>query len=258
MWTSFKRFLCSGPNGLALGCIRQGRGFTLIELLVVSLIIVMITGTILFRQQGFSSSTLLRSLSYSVALSLRQAQVYGVSVRENMAGSGTFASGYGVYFSGTGPADDNHYLLFADKGNGVLDLSSGSMDLNGNGILCELNEDCLAERFTIGNGRSAGADYTIKAFCAVSGGSDHCSVGSSPLLTSLTVYFRRPNPDACFATSASVNACTPGANPAYRYDYAYVQLKSAGSLDWRTIKIRNNGQIAVCGQNADAAAVAAC
>src|SRR3989344_6308477 len=165
MWTYFKHFLSFGSKGLALRSFKQSRGFTLIELLVVSLIIVLITGTLIFRQQGFNSSTLLRSLSYSVALSMRQAQVYGVSVRENAAGSGTFASGYGVYFGNTLVDSSNHYLLFADKGNGALDQSGGSPDINSNGI-CDTTEDCLSQRFTIGNGRSTGADYTIKTYCA--------------------------------------------------------------------------------------------
>ncbi|HEY4501472.1 MAG TPA: prepilin-type N-terminal cleavage/methylation domain-containing protein [Candidatus Paceibacterota bacterium] len=262
MWTYFKCFLFSGHRGKASK--PKAAGFTLIELLVVSLIIVLITGTLIFRQQGFNSSTLLRSLSYSVALSLRQAQVYGVSVRENAAGSGTFASGYGVFFGNTLVDSANHYVLFADKGNGVLDLGTNNLpDANGNNI-CDTNEDCLAQRFTIGNGRSAGADYTIRNYCAhVINGSDQCKCTSasqctvtSPSITSLTVYFRRPNPDACFATSQNPAACAPGA--AAIYDYAYIQLKSAGSTDWRTIKVSSTGQIAVCKQNIDAAGVAAC
>lgn len=211
------------------------RGFTLIELLVVSLIIVLITGFVLFRQQGFNSSTLLRSLSYGVALSIRQAQVYGVSVRESAAGSGVFAGGYGVYFGNSGLVDSSHYLLFADA--------------NGNGQYAAGEE---LPRFTIGNGR--GTDYLIRSFCAhhtVSG--DQCS----PTITNLTVYFRRPNPDACFATSQSPAACATATTPPV-YDYAYVQLRSFAGTDYRTIKITNTGQIAVCKPNLDAAGIAAC
>lgn len=256
MWTYFKRSRFFGSKGRALRSFTRSRGFTLIELLVVSLIIVLITGTLIFRQQGFNSTTLLRSLSYSVALSLRQAQVYGVSVRENAIGTGLFASGYGVYFSNSGLANNNHYLLFSDKGNGALDQSGGNPDINGNGT-CDITEDCLAQRFTIGNGRSTGADYTIKLFCAhLIAGGEHCSSGTSPIITSLTVYFRRPNPDACFATSQNPTACASSATAIY--DYAYIQLKSAGSTDWRTIKVSSTGQIAVCKQNIDTAGVAAC
>lgn len=225
---------------------RAQRGFTLVELLVVSMIIVLITGFVLFRQQGFNSSTLLRSLSYSVALSVRQAQVYGVSVRESAAGSGVFAPGYGVYFSpNSGLADTNHYLMFADA--------------NGNGQYASGEE---LPRFTIGNGRSTGADYVIKNICAHPiSGSDVCTSSSpptSPRIDWLSVYFRRPNPDACFATSDVAAACA-SASTAPTYDYAYIQLRSAGTgSDYRTIKVTSTGQIAVCKPNLDAAGVEAC
>ena len=217
------------------------RGFTLVELLVVSLIIVFITAFVLFRQQGFNSATLLRSLSYGVALSVRQAQVYGVSVRESAAGSGVFAAGYGVQFGNSGLVDSSHYLLFADA--------------NGNGQYTAGEE---LPRFTIGNGR--GTDYFISNICAhsiVSG--DQCSASSpptSPTISSLSVYFRRPNPDACFATNTSPTACAVGTAPVY--DYAYVQIKPFVGTDYRTIKITSTGQIAVCKPNLDAAGVAAC
>lgn len=215
------------------------RGFTLIELLVVSMIIVLITAFVLFRQQGFNSSTLLRSLSYSVALSMRQAQVYGVSVRESAAGSGVFAGGYGVYFGNSGLVDSSHYLLFADaNGNGQYEAGEG------------------LPRFTIGNGR--GTDYLIKNICAhsiVSG--DQCGSGTATTITSLTAYFRRPNPDACFATSQSPSACSTATTPPV-YDYAYVQLKSFTGADYRTIKVSSTGQIAVCKLNLDSTGIAAC
>ncbi len=42
--------------------------------MVVVAIITFLTGIFLFQQKRFDSSTLLRSLAYSVALSVRQAQ----------------------------------------------------------------------------------------------------------------------------------------------------------------------------------------
>lgn len=235
-------------RGRALRSLAQSRGFTLVELLVVSLIIVLITAFVLFRQQGFNSATLLRSLSYGIALSVRQAQVYGVSVRESAVGSGVFAPGYGVHFGNTGLVDKSHYLIFADR---LPLITSG-----GDGQYTPGEE---LPRFTIGNGR--GTDYLIKSFCAhVIGGSDQCYAGfppTSPAITSLTVYFRRPNPDACFSTNVSPTACNTATTPAV-YDYAYIQIKAFTSNDYRTIKISSTGQISVCKPNIDSAGVAAC
>ena len=172
---------------------------------------------------------------------MRQAQVYGVSVRESAAGSGVFAQGYGVYFGNSGLVDSTHYLLFADA--------------NGNGQYAAGEE---LPRYTIGNGR--GTDYLIKAFCARQSGTDKCwtsATGDTDDITSLTVYFRRPNPDACFATSAQTGACATATTPAV-YDYAYVQLKSFTGTDYRTIKINSTGQISVCKPALDSAGIAAC
>lgn len=242
MWTYFIRSLSSGSRWLAGR--RAARGFTLVELLVVSLIIVLVTGVILFRQQAFNSSTLLRSLAYSVALSVRQAQVYGVSVREQTGvggmGTGSFAKGYGVRFNNVGCTGDgvpHSYQLFSDiNGNSLVD--------SGEELPC----------YKVGNGR--GTDYKVVNFCAhpLSGGASICYANPS-VLSSLIIYFRRPNPDACIATSDKPNAClTPTTAP--EYDYAYIQLQSQGSSDVRTVKVTNTGQITVCKLNV--ADVSAC
>src|SRR3569623_987777 len=100
--------------------LRSGRrGFTLIELLVVISIMLILTSVFVLRQQRFNSSTLLRSLAYSIALSVRQAQVYGTSVRESSAGafsSNTSAKSYGIYFSS---GSTGSYILFADSSTGA-------------------------------------------------------------------------------------------------------------------------------------------
>ena len=82
-------------RSLAVPCValaKKGRrrGFTLIELLVVVAIIVVITGLILANSNKFGGQTMLQNLSYDIALSLREAQVYGISVRSN---SGAFKTG---------------------------------------------------------------------------------------------------------------------------------------------------------------------
>ena len=84
--------------------------FTLIELLVVMAIFSVISLLILANHSRFNSSVLLGSLAYDMALSVRQAQVYGVSVQTFNA---NFQVGYGVHFT-TG----NSYIFFADTGDG--------------------------------------------------------------------------------------------------------------------------------------------
>ena len=208
MWIFSKAFRFFGRR---LPAGRQG--FTLIELLVVSSIVIIITTVLLFRHERFNSATLLRSLGYSVALSIRQAQLYGTSVREVTSG-GIFAPSYGIYFKS---GDTTHYFLAAD--------------LNQNGaIATDGSEDVSPSPYNINGG------YQIKDFCAyvASGGAAHCK--SNGIITSFTIRFVRPNPDALFVTDA------PGGP--YLYSSAYIQLESPGE-DTRGITITTTGQISV-------------
>ena len=186
-------------------------GFTIIELLVASSIIIIITTVLLFRQGRFNSSTLLRSLAYSVALSVRQAQTYGTSVRETAPG-GIFAPSYGVYFKS---GDTTHYFLAAD--------------LNSNGsIATDGSEDVSPSPYTIRG------DYQIKDFCAYVQGSGALHCKSNGIITVLAIRFVRPNPDAIFVTDQA----------GYQYSSAYIQLESPGE-DTRSITITTTGQISV-------------
>lgn len=189
---------------------RTAEGFTLIELLVVVAIITIMTAVLLLQQKKFDSSTLLRSLGYSIALSVRQAQVYGTSVRE--FGSANFNYNYGVYFfSGTGGTDT--YYLFADAPPYDHQWASGE----------------TVQQFKLGSG------YTIVKFCGItSGGSQTCT----PNISWLSIYFKRPNPDSFFAASSG--------GP---FTSAYMQLSGPGG-DTRTVVVTSTGQILVCGVNA--------
>jgi hypothetical protein len=193
-------------------------------------IVLIITLLLLVRQSKFNSATLLRSLAYSVALSVRQAQVYGSSVRGFVASGSTvsqFASGYGVYYT---TADLTRYNLFAD--------------LNNNGQMDSSPTDERLSPYTIARG------YQIRKFCGIlasDGVTQVCS--DTGTISSLGVYFRRPSTDACFSSSVSPAACAAGA--ASVYSSAYIQLVSTGGTDTRSVKITTSGQITVCSLNVD-------
>ncbi len=137
------------------------QGFTLVELLVSIAIFSVITTVAVFGNAQFNGSVLLTNLAYEIALSIRQAQYYGISVRQNSSAS--FNSGYGVDFKTSSPAA---YTLFEDK-------SGGSANVFDSG-------DPIVQNYTIAKGNKTGK-------ICVDGNCSH---------TTIDISFIRPNPDA--------------------------------------------------------------
>ena len=186
-------------------------------MVVVFAIIALISAFVLVRQSRFNSSTLLRSLAYSVALSVRQAQIYGAAVRGFTTGSTvTFASSYGVYFAPTGSNPITRYTLFADYDN------DGRHDTT--------PVDETVQSFDIRNG------YSINKFCAtkIDGSMDCWNAGVTSVLNRIAILFKRPNPDALFVTNIAGTS----------YVKACIQLNSPGE-DTKTVSISSTGQISV-------------
>lgn len=65
----------------------------------------------------YGSSVVLQNLAYDIALSVRQAQVYGIAVARLGTGSYTFSAGYGMHFD----KGATQYILFGDNitANGI-------------------------------------------------------------------------------------------------------------------------------------------
>ena len=165
-------------------------GFTLVELLVVTAIFVVITGMILANHNRFGGRVILQNLAYDIALSIRQAQVYGISVRQF---GGTF-SGYGMHFVLSGPGvNPTTYVLFADiypsVPNGLYDADQGEQ----------------VESNTIAGG------YRIVDLCALRLDVHRSTPEDCDSITSLDVLFRRPEPDAYISANGVSGVANPGA-----------------------------------------------
>ena len=188
------------------------RGFSLIELIVVISIFVLITTITLIKHSAFNSSTVLGSLAYDIALSIRQAQVFGLAVREfKEGGSATFDTGYGIHFETVlPPLLIKSYILFAD--------TDRQFDYDGAAELDEV--------FTIGRGNF------ISDFCATNSSNiEKCS--STGTITYLDIIFDRPDPEAIIKTNLSEI-----------YGSAHIIVSSSnGTL--RTIRVLSTGQISV-------------
>jgi len=194
------------------------RAFSLIELLVVISIFSLISLVILANHSNFNSSVLLDSLAYDSALSVRQAQVFGISVRQSAALPGQFQIGYGVHFQKTTPTQ---YILFAD--------------LNKNKKYDGTPTDSIVETYTIGQGHS------IPKFCAYTISTANCSDDASSPITFLDITFLRPSPDASFTTDKT----------GITYSRATFTL-SSGNGNTRTVSVATTGEVSVKGADATA------
>jgi hypothetical protein len=141
-------------------------------------IVTLISSTTLFNHSKFNSSVTLENLAYEVALTIRQAQFFGMYVREVNLGTANFDTGYGVYFNkGTDPTS---FIFFADLDDDNIYDATGE----------------LLDKFNMVSGNN------ISSIC-VDNGSGCTSVNE------VYISFKRPNPDAIIKTNNYSN-CTTG------------------------------------------------
>lgn len=153
--------------------IHDTRAFTLLELMVVGAIFAVLSAIVLANNSRFGNLIVLQNLAHDVALTIREAQVYGISVQRcdtskvaNCTDLNRFNVGYGMHFM-----EGSDYELFADA--------------NGNGIW-DAGETVKALSLTSG--------YRIENLCS----SQSCG------LTRLDILFKRPEPDACISVNGAV------------------------------------------------------
>jgi prepilin-type N-terminal cleavage/methylation domain-containing protein len=185
------------------------KGFTLIELLVTISIFVILTGVVIFNQGKFNSTVLLTNLAYDTALTIRQAQTYGINVKE--FGDSNFIP-YGVHFE----RNAKSFILFADT---AYDKNNPLLPPNpflGATTTCITLEGCV-NRYTIQRGNYI-SDLCVNGNCGKA---------------SLDVIFKRPNPDALIYSGNT------------SYNNAQIYLKSADGTGSTTISVWSNGLIQI-------------
>jgi len=202
----------------------MNRGFTIIELLVTLAIFIVMTSFTVAKFGNFNQSTLLTDTAYDIALVVRLAQTYGLSVKNSsQIGAQNFNLPYGVDFDMSGDscggATSNPTLLtlFADlnqtgQSAGMCDASDQSVNTYVITRGAKISSLCI------------GADATA------------CHQSSNSV-SRLDVSFQRPNPEAVICAS---NGGAPTCN--YAYSVAMIQGTDGST---RTIVVRQNGQISV-------------
>ena len=141
-------------------------------------IMVTLSALIAFNQSHYTSGAELSNIANDLSLSLRQAQVYGISVKEVTPGSNDFNVGYGVAFNITGGGSPGSYIFFADRGvqNKLYDNDWSCPSGSGS--------ECL-DKVTL-----TGGNY-IQQLCSLdASGNKGCGIGR------LDITFVRPATDA--------------------------------------------------------------
>lgn len=195
------------------------KGFSLIELLVSIGIMVTILTVVVFGQNKYTEAANLTQLADEIAMSVSQAQAYGIAVKELETGSLNFSSGYGLSITLLEEGGEQEYIYFADINDSQYydgDLGCGS-------------EECL-EEIAISRG-----NY-IESFCVLrTQGTDQCGAAQR-----VDISFKRPETDArlFFFNSGGQSYNTPN------LEGVQINLKSPSGLT-KSVIVYVTGQVSV-------------
>lgn len=204
-------------------------GFTLIELMAVCGIMAVMAGIILANQGKFGGQVLLQNFAYDVALSVRQAQVYGISVQR--FSNGKFNAGYGVYIDRS--VSTTNYVLFGDNDT----TTPGGLP---DGLYKEGLDDAT-QRISVTRG------YFISKLCVPAGSDASCTGGTE--VSQVDIVFVRPEPDALIGwrdndVAKTLHQCLPSRAAANCGSSARIVMQSPRG-DTMSVLVYNNGQITV-------------
>jgi prepilin-type N-terminal cleavage/methylation domain-containing protein len=194
---------------------KSTRGFTLIELLLVMGILALMMGVVVSNHSRFGGKVLLRTLAYDTALTIRQAQTFGISVRQSSATAGTeFTAGYGINIDTTTvTGTTNQFRMFSD--------------ISGNDGVFTSGSDTTTQTYNISRG------YVISDLCVTTIAAPNTYVCNTA--TRMDIVFRRPEPDAEIRINGTVGTLYPKAK---------IEMRSPRG-DIQNIIIEVSGQISV-------------
>jgi prepilin-type N-terminal cleavage/methylation domain-containing protein len=190
----------------------HNKGFTLTELLVVISIATILLTAMVFQQNKWNDKLAVNTQIYELGLFLRQAQVYGLGVKEYAVGAGDkFDKAYGVHINMSTP-DRYYFFVDADK-DGVFDAG-------------EVLETKILTR-----------GVTINRICGRVSGVQSCS--NSGALSQLSATFLRPEP------KANIRFLNNGGNDLPTYGApAEIYFRSRNGTE-NYVQINSNGYISI-------------
>jgi len=183
------------------------QGFTLIELMVTVGIFVFMTALIMAKYNNFYSGTIFKNMAYDIAITIRQAQSYGISVKIDPVGvnvTDAFNKAYGVNFLILEP---DQFSLYSYKRTPL-----GSYDRNSLEKKYILKYTAIVDKMYVKSGNNPFAEANV-----------------------LDIIFVRPNPEAIiYAKVGSITTV---------YEYAKITLKMGNNT--RSIEVNSAGQVSI-------------
>lgn len=191
---------------------RNKKGFTLIEMMITVSIFAFMTALVIIKYGTFNQGTLLTNMAYDVALAVRTAQTFGVSVRGMEDQTTAFDVSYGVLISEVSMCSDGinnqKFILYQEDKNQSAYFS------------------CDSYKYST---------YNLKRGAKISDicvGDSSTSCSTNP--DNISIVFKRPDPSAIIRSSSGT-----------RYAYAKITIKDSTGETSRDVEIRRNGQISV-------------
>ena len=191
--------------------------------MVVLAIIGVVMSIVLTSQSTFNKTLILKNTAYDIALTLHNAQTYGLGSR---ASNATVNTGYGVHFPNAPTAS---LTLFADTYpapsqffcHQTYDVSSPTAQPGD--CIYTIGQDQKVTDYTLGNG------ITISDLCAFNG-SWSCAVALGGGLSSLYIVFARPNPDTFIRANGLTytSACLTITSP--QGGFRYISVAASGQI----------------------------
>jgi prepilin-type N-terminal cleavage/methylation domain-containing protein len=207
--------------------VRKGsKGFSLTELIIVFAIFAVVSSIALFDQGRLSSNVLLTNMSYEVALAIREAQVYGLGVRN--AGDSTvvndseFLGEYGAHFDIANPRE---IYLFGNR----YGISANPAFDPGEEIYQYIFENQRGNKITaicVGDIEPTNGERCTN------------DLNNKYRVNWVDIVFRRPNPSPLVYT----NNAAGGSRVVGR---VYVVVNNLDDESCRTIVVESTGQIRV-------------
>ena len=185
-------------------------------------IFTIVTSIVLYSNSGFSNNILITNLAYEIALTLRQAQTYGLS-SVKQAGSTSFRVGYGVHFE-SAPGDNKSFIFFTDLDDNKKYNDTATDPCNSTG------NECL-QKIIIN------ASNKIESVCVKYPGGSPSDAPDCVGITGVDIVFKRPK------TEASI-VYTHESNGEGNATSAIIHLISPQGKK-KTVTVESSGQISI-------------